>query len=151
MARLWSKQFLSYLAGFVDGEGTIGVYKRKKSIHHNGISFNPYLAISNSNLQVLEYIAEQIGFGSVRNKKTISGHFGKKPVYSYWISNANSRKVIRAIHPYLIVKKEQAKLILEMPKRGGTYNPESEKLRREEQEKVYLKIKEIQGYKGVLK
>jgi len=142
MARLWSKLFLSYLAGFVDGEGTIGVSKRKRI---KWFCYDPYLSIANSDLPVLEYINKTIGFGSIRRSKSI--RFGRKPVYSYWTSNKNAKTIIKALYPYLIVKKEQAKLLLDMPKRGGTYTPKTETNRREQQEIVYIKLKKIHGYR----
>lgn len=144
MARIWNKdkQFLSYLAGFVDGEGTIGVSRRKRN---RWFSYDSYLSISNTDIRVLSYIRERIGFGSVRNKKATISHYGKKPCFSYFISNKNARTVIKVIVPYLIVKKEQAETVLLMPKRGGTYTPESESDRRKLQETAYKQLIFLHG------
>jgi hypothetical protein len=143
MARLWNKNFLIYLAGFVDGEGCIGVNRRKRNIWD---TYDPYLSITNTDLSVLEYIKKNTMVGSIRENMSIRpGRFGRKRVYGYWLSNRNARMVIKAIYPYLIVKKEQAKLVIDMPKRGGSFNLETEKYRKNKQIETYLKLKELHG------
>jgi len=126
----------------VDGEETISVQRR---INKRWYCYDPYLAIANSHFQVLDYIIGRIRLGSLRGKGNSKGHFGKKQMYSLWFSNRYARTVIRALYPYLIVKKPQARLVLDMLKRGGTYSPQEEIRRKTQQEKTYQELKIIHG------
>ena len=137
MARISSKHFLNYLAGFVDGEGTVGVNRRSRS-KGRWYSYDPYLTITNSSIEVLEMIKATIGFGSIRGRKKSNGTYTKRPVYSYWLSNHKARTVLKSIYPYLVVKKSQAKLVINLPKRGDTYNYKK-------QEEIYNKLKILHG------
>lgn len=151
MARLWSKDklFLSYLAGFIDGEGTVGVSRRNRyglTYSKQWYCYDPYVSISNTDLPILDYIQGRLGFGSVRGKFQNGNHYGNKPKYSFWTSNRNARILLTSLEPYLRVKKEQAQLVIAMPKRGGSLAPIVDKERRAKQEATYWKLRKIHAY-----
>jgi hypothetical protein len=95
------KYFYSYLAGFVDGEGSISSTKvrgRTKLL----------LKIANTNLPVIKFISKNFNRKfSVRNsrKRTL---LGKLPYYGFQISGRSAVDLIRRIYPFLIVKKKLA-------------------------------------------
>jgi intein-encoded DNA endonuclease-like protein len=104
-------QFYSWLAGFVDGEGSITVSKRHDSGYE---SYRVDLTIVNTNYAALSEIRSTIGFGSLRERSR-KGALGKKPCYELQFCKAQAREVIPLILPYLKVKKAQAQLLLEFP------------------------------------
>ena len=65
---------LNYLAGFIDGEGSFGIYKNKNC-------FVFHLSIANTNLQILEKIQKEYG-GKIH--KTIKKGKYKTIYYLCW-------------------------------------------------------------------
>jgi len=58
----------AWLAGFIDGEGYIGItFQRKKENRQQSASarYHPYLIITNNSLEILKKIKTLIGFGHV--------------------------------------------------------------------------------------
>jgi hypothetical protein len=105
---------ISYLAGIIDGEGTIRInrcageatlkqLKRKNPIHAGQIS------VGMSSREVCERLQAAFG-GSVREERVPAGC---KVIYRWAItSRPMVISALRALLPYLIVKKEQAEEVL---------------------------------------
>lgn len=113
---------LSYIAGMVDGDGTINITKSikkrkckckmniKEHIYEHKY---PRLRITNTDLNLLNWIKKKLNVGHIyeNNRKTPS--FNKKQLYSYNISKTKDViEIIKKIYPYLIVKKKNAERIL---------------------------------------
>lgn len=95
---------LQYISGFFDGEGCIGLYKRKDS---NATTIRIQLTQNKSkeSLYILNYLKTKYG-GNITTQKTLSG----KTKYN-WQLNAKGIKIfLTDIFPYLLLKKSQAKL-----------------------------------------
>ena len=54
---------IAYLAGLIDGDGTISINKDRRS-------HKPVVSIANTNREVLEWCRNLIGRGSISSKKT---------------------------------------------------------------------------------
>jgi hypothetical protein len=93
---------LNYIAGFIDGEGCFGLsYMGKGNIV-------PRISIANTNLEVLSWIKESVGFGAVAPRKGRT-----KPCYEYYVQGFKRIPIfIKAFLPYLRVKKRDAELLL---------------------------------------
>lgn len=102
----------AYIAGFIDGEGTIGLMKRK-----NKSSIEYAVRITNKDKYTLEKILEFF------NENNIHGSISqqsKKPIRDGWSiiyviqigSREGVKKIIENTLPYLITKKERAKIML---------------------------------------
>ena len=145
------KLFLSYLAGFVDGEGTISISRRTRDKQRGWFSYDPYLSIVDSDIEVMKYIKDRIGFGSLRLisksrlKKRAELSIMTKPCYGLWFPNEKGRELIKALLPYLRVKANQARLVLDMPIRGKSRDPITNGERQRNQEYVYGELKMIHG------
>lgn len=98
-----------YLAGFIDGEGTItanfrmSARSRREAVHYR-------VMISNSDLTIMEWIQARWGgklerYGKPRSPKHKQMH------YIYW-GGPDCIPVIQAVYPYLIIKRRQAQLVL---------------------------------------
>ena len=110
----------AYLAGLIDGEGCITLTVSKK-----GQLPQPQLSISNKNLEVLRWVRQQTGYGSLITKKPYKANHS---ITYAWQINCVGRvtQVLSSVCKYLIIKKRHAKLImLEYPKctpRNGRYS-----------------------------
>lgn len=97
----------AYLAGLIDGEGTIYSSRLRSGLVRT-------LSIYNTDEEVILWVHQVIGQGSVSKqaKRTPSGK-RTKPLYS-WRAYANTaRWVLRQAYPYLIIKKGKAKEFLD--------------------------------------
>lgn len=112
----------AYLSGLIDGEGSITL-----AVSNKGQMPQPQLSISNNNLEVLEWVKQKVGCGSIVKKKP------RKLTHSVsyvWKINRAGRVmlVLSEVEKFLIIKRQQATLILEEYKkvtpRNGKYTKE---------------------------
>jgi hypothetical protein len=107
-----NRDSLLYIAGFVDGEGCISLYKTTTS--HSCKKYTYYyegLVITNTNREVIQWIRDSVGYGCVYECKHPVGN--RKIKYEYKISQDRAVDLIKQLLPFLIVKKQQALKILE--------------------------------------
>jgi hypothetical protein len=109
--RQMSETERAWLAGVIDGEGSIFLSLVVDRAYRRGFLYLPQFIVSNSNRQFLIRIAEIIGEGTVhRNKK---GGNGVRTRWEYLATAGVLRIVLPQIIPYMIVKREHAKKMLE--------------------------------------
>ena len=104
----------AYLAGFVDGEGTLGlgrVSRRQRGQR------NPYIKAVNTNASVIDWCFATFGGHArhliVRPHPTKSG-FMSKPCYGWEVSGGKSvRRILAGIRPHLKVKAAHAAILEE--------------------------------------
>ncbi|MEK6884884.1 MAG: LAGLIDADG family homing endonuclease [Nanoarchaeota archaeon] len=99
-----------YLAGFVDGEGSISCYKRKDIRTKKGFTINTIFSITNTNKEIMQEI-KQIIKGKLFFKNN-----GKnaKVCYSFQIQDIKTiKEFLGIIKDKLILKKQQAELMIE--------------------------------------
>ena len=107
------KVYWSYLAGMFDGEGTFSIY------HHKGQSSTgkPYdstairIEVTNTNVALMEWFVSHFGGQYYHHRRANLKHkiaYGWRPK-----GRANSEQLLLGILPYLVIKKEQAKIALE--------------------------------------
>jgi hypothetical protein len=93
-----------WLAGIIDGEGCVTIEKFK------GL-YIPRVIVGSRSLPMIEKIRQITNCGFV--KKKIDKRYKEQPIYVEWVANSNAiRKFLPEIVDYLVVKKEQAMLIL---------------------------------------
>lgn len=94
---------IAYIAGFFDGEGCI----RLKQSSQGGNSYYVWVAITNSNRQILDEVAELFG-GVVRKaEKTVN-----KTIYHYNITASEAVDFLTVLQPFLKEKAEQARIAI---------------------------------------
>jgi len=93
----------AWLAGFLDGEGTIYIAstKRERSL---------FLRIRNTHLPTLNRIKEIFRVGYIGPHSGGQTRLGKKQVYEWYVNDNQARKVLEAVFPYLVTKKAQAEV-----------------------------------------
>ncbi len=146
-------EFLIWFAGFFDGEGAFRI--KRHSLSKNGhMSIHIHLAISNTHRGSLEYIAKNLG-GRIKTLKRRNPKH--KTLYRWYSSSTDSVQIITSsMLPYLIVKKERAKLILKFEKRdhligqgSADASPEWKRKKKandriyEKQVKLMMKMREL--------
>jgi len=124
---------LGYIAGYLDGEGSIKVSKKKRAKEKDRAGdFSVSAAFHNTDRASLEFIKDKLGFGGVfsRNKVPKNIVLKKPPKTSYILKvsdKANFLRLLKALTPYLIVKKEKAQwavnLVAEEIRRVLTSSP----------------------------
>ncbi len=127
----------AYIAGLIDGEGTVTLSRK-----HKNENMQLAVSISNTEIQLLDYVLEQIGTGKITNKKTSQSHH--TPSFTYAIYNRQALTLLEQITPYLLTyKKHRAELILKdyirLTPRNGKYTEEA-RIERELFEKKVLNI-----------
>ena len=96
---------LAYIAGFVDGEGHILILSA-----NTGTSFVAQLGISNTNVEILEWIQEIFG-GYIYDKQKVKGR--KQGYQIRWNRRNRVKEILTLLLPYLKVKRAQAEVVIE--------------------------------------
>lgn len=112
----------AYIAGVIDGEGTITLSRKHKNDNRQ-LS----ITISNTEMPLLKYIIDTIAAGKITNKKVYKNNH--TPSMTYAISNRQALDLLIQATPFLkTYKKERAELILKdyirVTPRNGKYNEE---------------------------
>ena len=99
---------LAYLAGLIDGEGTICIHNNKRAY-----SVTTKVCVANCHRGVLEWCKDRFG-GSVNDVSAKGSELHNwKPQYRWTLTGPRAERVVRLCQPFLIIKKEQARLFLE--------------------------------------
>lgn len=98
---------IAYAAGFIDGEGSMGLYPQKVP------GYQPYyyvsLKVSNTRYDVLEWLRTQFGVGGISERPPTET---QKKTYCWTVATLSALDVIGLVAPYLIIKKNQAVILL---------------------------------------
>src|SRR5689334_24717565 len=102
----------AYLAGLIDGEGSVALWQGFKK-NHVTKSYRPIIEISNTHIGVLKWAHGVVGEGwfSCTNKKN-ARLLNHRPLYRVRFRTQDLRWLIPLVMPYLKVKKKQAELLM---------------------------------------
>ena len=115
-----------YLAGFIDGEGSITM------IHGINNGYSPFIAITNTNKAIIEWVQKRVGRGKIHAYEAWKE--GQKPYYTWRIYNRQALELAKELLPYLKIKRVQAQLLIdyyegfELNKQNQLANPDSSKI-----------------------
>jgi hypothetical protein len=114
------KAMYGYVAGIVDGEGTItigrseymntktGKYRHGQKYHQVG--FHAVISVKNTDERLMKWLQSRFG-GQYYTEKRIEAAW--KDAYKWHHCAENKEQFLLAILPYLVLKREQAKILLE--------------------------------------
>jgi len=105
-----------WLAGLIDGEGTITV-ERLRRRKNNNINYRPLIVINNTSLELIQKVREVCSCGtiSLHSPSYMKRFPQKRTVYSIKIKGSfNVSAILKQIYPYLIVKRKQAEIVLKI-------------------------------------
>jgi hypothetical protein len=109
----------AYIAGLVDGEGTITLSRLHKHANRRLV-----VTIANTELVLLQFVLTHVGAGKITRKRTTSEKH--TPSFCYAISSRQALTLLKQLLPYLqSYKRERAALALEhyeaLTPRNGKY------------------------------
>jgi hypothetical protein len=127
--RRLSKHQAAYIAGLVDGEGTITLTRL-----HRDEGRRLVLSISSTEIELLEFVLKTVGAGKITGKRTYSARHA--PSFSYAITSRQALAVLEQTLPYLrSYKKSRAALVLRhylpLTPRNGRYTNKLKAARKE--------------------
>lgn len=101
-------QFYAYLAGFLDGDGSIYVRAKPNSSYKYGYQIAPYVAFFQSvTCEAFPEMVAKIGYGRLRLRKD--------GIHEFTINKqAEIKDFLEKVSPYLLLKPAQAKLMIEI-------------------------------------
>jgi hypothetical protein len=100
-----TSQERAYIAGIIDGEGTITLSRA----HANEMPA-PKVSVANNNLPLLNWIKEKVGTGVIITRSKRAPHHGSQYVLD--ISDNSALKLLAEVKEYLIIKKPHAELLV---------------------------------------
>jgi len=121
---LLSNEEKAYLAGIIDGEGSIMLIR----FHKNQFPA-PCITIASTSLELLQWVKAKSGLGSIKSKKNYNP-ISHKDSYTYIVRYDEAISLLKEVEPYLIIeqKKLRAQMILNEYKiltpRNGRYSEE---------------------------
>lgn len=116
-----SEASIAYLAGIIDGEGTI--YIRSKRLSTGNMWLGAGLKVASTSIQWLHDLRARWGNVGGMYYRAKCGHSYEcncSPRVEWTMSGDVAREVIRLIRPYLGIKHEQADIVLSLPRSAGT-------------------------------
>ena len=116
-----SRTDAAYIAGLIDGEGTIGLVRKHRNDYRQlGIS------ISSTEPALLEFVRTTCGTGVISSKRRTNTHHTQS--YTFAVYNRRALDLLKQVHPFLrTYKKLRSELILKdylvVTPRNGRYSP----------------------------
>lgn len=101
---------IAWAAGFIDGEGTICIQRRTREKRNR--EYAVALTAENTDPAALLLLMKLFGGYVYQRSIRRKHHFGKRPIFSWKAHRGNIGSVLKALLPYLILKKPQAELAL---------------------------------------
>lgn len=98
----------AYIAGFLDGEGSVIIYNRRQSCSLR-------VTFSNTKLAALDWIKDVCQVGNIITSHRNSDKHAT--AYMLLINGQSAVSLLEQLHPYLVIKGEQAKLGIEFQAR----------------------------------
>ena len=109
-----------YLAGLIDGEGTITLTRLHRMENRRLV-----VSISNNELPLLQFVKQAVGAGRITGKRTYKP--SHSPSFTFQVSSRQALELLRALVPYLkSYKAARAQLALDLylklTPRNGKYS-----------------------------
>lgn len=117
---------LAWLAGIIDGEGTISVEINRRATRKVLVEFQAFIQVVNCDQKIIDEcqaIANTLGVNGYVWEQRRAGR--KNLTILRFSGYTRGRKVLQAILPYLVGKREQATLFLDIANRRLGLPPKS--------------------------
>ena len=123
------KTHWSYLAAMFDGEGTFSIYQNNGNYHttvdgeKKQYNFtNSRVSITNTNIELMEWLVSHFGGVYYTHRRAKAVH---KIAYDWRPKGKkNTEELILGLLPYLVLKKQQANLVLQYIRLGSSQGTE---------------------------
>lgn len=117
----------AYMAGMIDADGMITVSARHTRADKTVARPLPLVMITNSDMTLIDWFKDKIGSGTSYEAKSKphrpdQNKANWNKVHRYQITGLKALSLIDRILPYLIVKKDRALLVRQIPMRGKDFS-----------------------------
>ncbi len=101
----------AYIAGIIDGEGSIGVmkFKPKLASGEKSVGYLEYLKVANTDYRLVAWLKDKTGVGCIYAESRKKANH--RQVYTWHVSSLRFYELLKQVYPYLVIKREQANLI----------------------------------------
>ena len=100
----------AYIAGIIDGEGSLSISKKENLRGHNP-SYGLHFTVTNTNKLLLDWLRQKLRAGQITKKPRSNTNW--KLCYQLVFATSEIQTILEVVTPYLIVRKHQAQLVLE--------------------------------------
>lgn len=109
----WTETDAAYIAGIIDGEGTIGIYYHKRR-DKNERTWRIQITVVNTDQELMKWLSGMLHANvlKVHRQKPTAEWRSRKECYTLTVDRLKARKVLERIFPYLRIKKKQGELAL---------------------------------------
>ena len=106
-----SETELAYMAGIIDGEGSICIFPYYGSYYKGTkyLRYKPALCVANTSEELIAWIALRFG-GKCQVVKRRSPKY--KQCFHWLVSHRHAAEIIHLILPFLVIKRRQAELFI---------------------------------------
>lgn len=134
---------LAWLAGLLDSDGSIFIYKRKPNIVMKSSSHSLYVSISNTSEILIDNIILCCGFG-YKNKKE---NKNKKTAFIWRCTDKKALKFLQSVRPFAIQKLNQIEIGIKFGTKKNTINKKAgcNKSDIKQREIDYLELKKMKN------
>jgi len=101
----------AWLAGIIDGEGYIGIVQQPRKDTDKKFNYTLVVKVASTDAEMIPTCFEWTGIGNVGYKESKNPKWADARTWQ--IANRQAKYFLEAIEPYLIVKKNQARVALE--------------------------------------
>ena len=101
---VWSDIEKGYIAGIIDGEGCIGIYKRRNR------GYFIQLTITNTHKTTMKWLSAKLHANALRHLSDQRPR--NKQIFSITVDRIRAAKILEIVKPYLKIKQAQADLAL---------------------------------------
>ena len=127
---MWTNETLNYLAGILDGEGSIGIEHLSPTKNRIKDYYVCRLCVINTSLVLVNWLKERFK-GQINIRKQIANH---KICYRWHIFGSDLEAMLKAVIPFLKIKHQQAQLVIQyretVGKTGWNVSDETLELRK---------------------
>ena len=135
----------AYLAGLIDGEGSVFVQRvktRGSKASRCGYHYRSGLSITMTDRKTIKWLVKTTGCGRVLSRRPYKKNH--RPSFRWCIWSRQAASLLLILLPYLKLKKPHAENLIRFQNRMGWFgtpgNPKSEILRRERLRKIFLRL-----------
>lgn len=102
----YSVEDCAYLAGIIDGEGSI-VVSKSPGKEGRSLCYQPFISVSNTEIGLIDWLHKT--FGGTRTKYTPkqTPKNSRKQVFKWQVTGTNIDVICDLIRPYSVIKKDQ--------------------------------------------
>lgn len=111
---MYKKNHIIYLAGILDGEGWFSIQRVRRE-GSRSTSYSPTIGVANTNKALIDWLLNNFD-GNFQERKPHPNQYGRKLRYEWKLNWTKSKELLPKIIPFLICKKEQAKILIEIGK-----------------------------------